>query len=439
MITVFLKGRFYILMALSALVMAAGMLWQPLLGVGLAMLVALLVATVADIVLAYTTVRLKAWRTCPQRLSLGDENKVTLHFRNYSLTPLRLKVIDELPVQLQQRDFRLDVRMDAKDKRTMDYSLRPTSRGEYGFGNLLVYVSTPLQMAERRMMFDAPFTAKVYPSFVKLHRHMLTAAPDKNEVGQKRVRRAGNNTEFEQIKDYVQGDEYRTINWKASARRSHLMVNVYEDERSQQIFSLIDRGRLMQQAFGGLTLLDHAINASLVLSYVAVMKHDKAGLITFDYRMGSFVPASRQTGQIQRIMESLYKEKTSFGESDYSMLCPNVGRLVGRRSFMVLYTNFTDFGSMARQLPYLKLLNRRHRLLVVFFMDTELEEFISTPQKSVEDCYQHVIAEKMVYERRLIVNTLKQNGIYSLLTTPSNLSVDVVNKYMEMKSRNLLV
>ena len=101
---------------------------------------ALLVATVADIVLAYTTVRLKAWRTCPQRLSLGDENKVTLHFRNYSLTPLRLKVIDELPVQLQQRDFRLDVRMDAKDKRTMDYSLRPTSRGEYGFGNLLVYV-----------------------------------------------------------------------------------------------------------------------------------------------------------------------------------------------------------------------------------------------------------------------------------------------------------
>lgn len=216
------------------------------------------------------------------------------------------------------------------------------------------------------------------------------------------------------------------------------MVNAYQDERSQQIFSVIDKGRLMQQTFNGLTLLDHSINAALVLSYVAINKQDKAGLITFADKFDTFVPADRKTTQMQLIQESLYHQQTLFGESDYSMLCPNVNRLVGRRSFMMLYTNFTDFSSLERQLPYLKLLNMYHRLLVVFFEDVELNEFTRTPSESMEDIYQHVVAEKLIYERRLIANTLKQNGIYCLLTSPNKLSVDVINKYMEMKSRQLL-
>lgn len=271
-------------------------------------------------------------------------------------------------------------------------------------------------------------------------------------MGIKRIRRIGNNTDFEQIKDYVVGDDYRTINWRATARRHQLMVNVYQDERSQQVFSVIDKGRMMQQAFQEMTLLDYAINAALVLSYVTINKQDKAGLVTFADQFGTFVAPSKQEGQMQTIQEALYAEQTQFGETDYSALLAGLSRHVTRRSLLILYTSFTSMASMRRQLQYLRQLAMRHRLLVVFFEDEELSQFIahhsqfttdsnqishfpSFNSPSTESVYQHVIAEKFAYEQRLIVQTLRQYGIQSLLTTPRNLSVDVINKYLEIKSK----
>ena len=272
-----------------------------------------------------------------------------------------------------------------------------------------------------------------------LHRYELLAMSDNlTELGIKRIRRVGHQTEFEQIKEYVKGDDYRTINWKASARRHELMVNVYQDERSQQIYSVIDKGRVMQQAFRGMTLLDYAINASLVLSYVAMRKEDKAGLVTFDEHFDTFVPASKQPGHMQTLLEKLYSQQTTFGETDFSALCVHLNKHVNKRSFLVLYTNFASISSMNRQLAYLQQLNRQHRLLVVFFEDADLKAYIESPARDTEDYYRHVIAEKFAFEKRLIVSTLKQHGIYSLLTTPENLSIDVINKYLEMKSRQLL-
>ena len=243
---------------------------------------------------------------------------------------------------------------------------------------------------------------------------------------------------FRGIREYTTSDPMKTINWKASARRHELMVNVYQDERSQQIYSVIDKGRVMQQAFRGMTLLDYAINASLVLSYVAMRKEDKAGIVTFNEHFDSFVPASKAPGQMQTLLENLYSQQTTFGETDFSSLCVHFNKHVSKRSFLVLYTNFSSMGSMNRQLAYLQQLNRQHRLLVVFFEDADMKTYIASPAKDTEGYYRHVIAEKFAFEKRLIVSTLKQNGIYSLLTTPENLSIDVINKYLEMKSRQLL-
>ncbi|MBR6979347.1 MAG: DUF58 domain-containing protein [Prevotella sp.] len=435
----FLTHRFYWAMGLVALVMASGVLFEPLLTVGKWLLMALFLVVVLDALVVYVRVRMAARRDCPTRFSLGDENELSIVVANRSPLSLAMEVVDELPFQFQKRDFSIKGKVEPNESKTFTYTLRPTERGVYAFGRVLLFVSTRLGMVQRRIITAEPFNVKVYPSYLMLRKYELMALSNNfSEMGIKRIRRAGNNTEFEQIRDYVQGDDYRTINWKASARRNHLMVNAYQDERSQQIFSVIDKGRLMQQAFNGMTLLDHSINAALVLSYVAINKQDKAGLITFADKFDTFVPADRKNTQMQLILESLYHQQTLFGESDYSMLCPNVNRLVGRRSFMMLYTNFTDFGSLERQLPYFKLLNTYHRLLVVFFEDVELNEFTRTPSESMEDTYQHVVAEKLIYERRLIANTLMQNGIYCLLTTPHKLSVDVINKYMEMKSRQLL-
>ena len=181
---------------------------------------------------------------------------------------------------------------------------------------------------------------------------------------------------------------------------------------------------------------DYAINASLVLSYVVMRKEDKAGLVTFNEHFDTFIPASRQPGQMQALLENLYSQQTTFGETDFSSLCVHLNKRVNKRSLLVLYTNFSGIGSLNRQLAYLQQLNRQHRLLVIFFEDAALKEYVATPARDTEGYYRHVIAEKFVFEKRLIVSTLKQHGISSVLTTPENLSVDVINKYLEMKSRS---
>ena len=352
---------------------------------------------------------------------------------------MRLTVIDEAPEVFQRRDIDYRVRLRAEAGRTVGYSLVPTQRGVYSFGHIRCFVRTAVGLVERRYTLGSAEDVKVYPSFLMLNRYELFAISDSlTEMGIKQIRRVGNNTEFEQIKDYVQGDDYRTVNWKASARRHQLMVNVYHDERSQQIFSVIDKGRVMQRSFRGMTLLDYSINAALVLSYVAMRREDKAGLITFADRLDTFVAPSRRTGQMQRLLESLYAQQTNFGETDFSSLCANVHKQVGKRSLLVVYTDFSGMTALRRQLAYLKLLSRWHRVLVVFFEDAEMKAYIRSPKQSTEDYYRHVIAEKFVYEKRMIVSTLRRQGIYSLLTTPESLSVDVINKYLEMKQRQIL-
>ena len=353
--------------------------------------------------------------------------------------PVFAEVIDEVPFIFQQRNISFRVQLQANEGKQICYHLRPTSRGIYGFGQIRVFVTGRIGLLSRRYTCGEEQDIKVYPSYLMLHRYELLAMSDNlTELGIKRIRRVGHHTEFEQIKEYVKGDDYRTINWKASARRHELMVNVYQDERSQQIYSVIDKGRVMQQAFRGMTLLDYAINASLVLSYVAMRKEDKAGIVTFNEHFDSFVPASKAPGQMQTLLENLYSQQTTFGETDFSSLCVHFNKHVSKRSFLVLYTNFSSMGSMNRQLAYLQQLNRQHRLLVVFFEDADVKTYIASPAKDTEGYYRHVIAEKFAFEKRLIVSTLKQNGIYSLLTTPENLSIDVINKYLEMKSRQLL-
>ena len=448
--------------------LASGYLWSPMFTVGRILLLLFVVAVVADIVLLWAPSlksqtsnlnsqisNLRAFRQLSDRFSNGDENDVRIRVESSYPFPIRVEVIDEIPFIFQRRDVCFRAKIEKMEATTIKYSLRPTKRGVYEFGQIRVFAASPIGLVQRR--FTQPSTlltqpVKVYPSFLMLHQYELLAISNNlTEMGIKRIRRVGHHTDFEQIKDYVAGDDFRTINWKASARRSKLMVNVYQDERSQQIISVIDKGRVMQQAFQGMTLLDYSINASLVLSYVAMYKEDRAGLATFSSDFDTFVPASRRPGHLQVLMEALYAQQTEFGETDYSALVANLNKHVTKRSLIVLYTNFTGQVSLQRQLPYFQQLNQRHRLLVVFFEDVELKQYIegfhaidhqrstlNAQRSNLEDYYRQVMADRFVYEQRLIVSTLRQHGILSLLTTPDNLSVDVINRYLEMKQRQQL-
>lgn len=400
-------------------------------------LVCTAIALIVDFFLLYRIRNgINAHRIIPSRLSNGDENKISLEIENDYDFKLQCDVIDELPVQLQERKWLRRMDMEAQTSATLEYFIRPNERGEYAFGNINVYVEGPLRLSKRRYIFYQEETVKVYPSYIQMKRYQLVATGTHlQQTGVKRMRKLGHSMEFEQIKEYVRGDDYRTINWKATARRGDLMVNNYTDERSQQIYCVINKGRVMKMPFEGMTLLDYAINTSLVLCNVALQKQDKAGLITFGQQIDAFIPADKKPTQISHIMESLYKQETNFLEPDFEKLFSIVRNRITHRSLLIMFTNFESVESLERELPSLKRLAHYHLLMVVFFENTELKKLTDTKVSSIEDIYIKTIAGKYRYEKQLIARELRKHGIISVLTTPDKLSISSMNKYLELKNR----
>jgi uncharacterized protein (DUF58 family) len=378
-------------------------------------------------------------RIMSEKLSNGDENEIKIAINNQYSFPIYSKIIDEIPFQFQQRNFEVKRKIKALGKDNYTYLLRPTERGEYSFGNLNIYAASPLRLVSRRFTYNKNQMVPTYPSYMQLRKYDLMAFSNNLfQYGLKKIRRIGHTMEFEQIKDYVQGDDLRTINWKATAKKSQLMVNQFQDEKSQNVYMIIDKGRVMKMPFNGLSLLDYAINATLVLSNVILKKQDKAGMFTFSKKVENRVVAEKRQSQMQQIMESLYNIKTDFFESDFSRLYIDVKKHINQRSLIMLYTNFETLDGLYRQLPYLKGIAKNHLLVVVFFNNTELDELIQQKSKTVQEIYDKVIAEKFAFEKRLIVNELRKYGIYSVLTKPENLTLDTINKYLEIKARGIL-
>lgn len=395
---------------------------------------------VVEFLLLWSSKRgLHAERTMEDRLSNGDDNEITIRIESFLRLPVRVRVIDELPPQFQRRDIHTDVQVSSGGTRTLRYTVRPVERGEYNFGAIQLYGSTPIGFIRRRVKVEAERTVAVYPSYIQLRRYSLLALHDRLEqAGVKRVRRVGHTMEFEQIRDYVRGDDARTVNWKATARRSKPMVNVYEDERSQPIYNVIDKGRVMQMPFAGMTLLDYSINAGLVLSNIALMKGDRAGLITFADKVETVIPAERRSTQMRRIIDRLYNEKTDFHESDLEALAVSLRARVTQRSLILLYTNLESLVSLERTMPWFRRIARDHLLVTIIFENTELNDLTSLRPDTLDDVYYRTIAEKFVYEKRRIIRELRSRGIHAILTTPQALTADTINTYLAMKARRLI-
>ena len=213
------------------------------------------------------------------------------------------------------------------------------------------------------------------------------------------------------------------------------MVNNYTDERSQQIYCIINKGRVMKMPFEGMYLLDYAINASLILSSIALAKQDKAGLITFSENLDAFLQADKKPTQINLILETLYNQKTRFLESDFEKLFSVIRNRITHRSLLVLFTNFESIESLQRELPSLQRIAKYHLLLVVIFENTELKHLHENKATTLENIYIKTIIEKFTFEKKLMVKELQKNGILSILTTPENLTVSTINKYLEVKNR----
>ncbi|PRX12712.1 DUF58 domain-containing protein [Nonlabens ulvanivorans] len=396
--------------------------------------------TILDVILVYRLQKgIKAKRNIPDKLSNGDNNPINIAIANQYPYKIAIKIIDELPIQFQKRDFVIDATIESGKSREFNYTVRPVERGEYHFGSLNVYVSSFLGFIERRYLFDADAMAPTYPSFLQMRKYELMAFTNKlKDYGMKKIRRIGHTMEFEQIKDYVPGDDVRNINWKASAKRGQLMLNQYQDEKSQPVYSVIDKGRVMKMPFEGMKLIDYAINATLVISNIALKKGDKAGMFGFSDRISNQVVAQKRASQMNLILETLYNVDTDFKESDFSRLYIDVKRKITNRSLLLLYTNFETLDALHRQLPYLQAIAKSHLLVIIFFENTELKEMLIEEVDTTREIFDKTIAEKFIYEKKLIVNELNKYGIQTILTEPQHLTVNTINKYLEIKARGLL-
>ncbi len=380
-----------------------------------------------------------AQRALPQKLSNSDQNLLAVQLTSKYPFNVGIVVIDELPVQFQKRDFAHQTYLSKNENHTFDYSMRPVERGEYVFGNLNVYASSPLRIVKRRFVFQKDQMVPVYPSIIQMQQYDFLAINNRlSEIGLKKIRRIGHTQEFEQIKEYIKGDDIRTLNWKATAKKNQLMVNQYQDEKSQPIYSLIDTGRVMKMPFNGLKLLDYAINSTLAFSNVALKRNDKTGMITFSKHIETFVPAVQKISHLNTILEKLYNISTEFTDSDFGLLYARIKRKVNQRSLLLLYTNFEHISALKRQLPFLLAIAKKHVLVVVFFENTELESLISADAEDLQTIYHKTIAEKFSLEKRLMQKELQRYGIQTILTKPESLTINTINKYLEIKARGLL-
>lgn len=437
---VFIHHRWFVVLAVNAVLFFAAFFMPVLWYVAIVLLCAFILLTTIDFILLFRGNReLEIKRVVTDRWHLGEENTVTLELKNKFGYRVWIECIDEVPVQFQLRNFARRVSIAAGEKEQIRYELRPLSRGIYQFGSVITYVCSPLHLIKRRIEERETVAVRVYPTTKYLKNYQLLATSDRNQLtGTKKIRRLGHSLEFEQIKEYVSGDDMRTINWKATARKNTMMVNTFTDVRAQMIYCVIDKGRNMKMPFDGMTLMDHSIKSALTFMNIALHRHDKVGLITFAHQVQDILPAESGPGQMNKMLETLYHQQTDFLDADFERLVTVTRHKLTQRSFLMLYTNFESLTALERQMPFLRGLAKRHLLCVVFFENTAIKKIKETKPDSTEGIYVKTIVDRFDYEKKQMVKELRRYGIIAILTTPEKLTVDVVNNYLELKSRQTI-
>ena len=436
--SIFFHPNFYYLWMSVAVLLFFGYWNNWFFAIGKYAFMLLVAATLFDFVYLFYGGAIIAERKLPEKLSNGDQNVITVDLMNQYSTRMHLTIIDELPKQFQKRDFKMQFTLKPHDRITKKYTLRPVERGIYKFDNLNVFINSPIRLAMVRKKYSRHKEVKVYPSFIQMRKYELIALANKSHLGVKKIRRLGHTMEFEQIKTYNKGDDFRTINWKATAKHNKLMVNQYQDEKSQSIYSIIDMGRTMQMPFNEMSLLDYAINSTLAFSNIAMKKKDKAGLISFEKRIQTYLKPENKRKHLQNIFEALYSVNTAFNETDYERLYTFIRHNIPTRSMLMVYTNFEHINSLKRQLPFLKKLAKKHLVVVIIFENSELVNLIDKKVSDTQTLYHKIIANDFYLQKRMMVKELKLHNIQTILTPPEHLTSAAINKYLQLKSRGMI-
>ncbi len=373
------------------------------------------------------------------KLSLGAANKIALAVHNTSNRPLKLRIRDEFPPELPSDAIFLDLTVEPETVEEVTYHLRPVRRGDYRFGNINVRYGSTLGFFQRQMTVDFGEVVKVYPNILDIRKYDLLARRGLlAELGLRQARIYGSGSEFERLRDYTPDDEFRRINWRATARRNKLIAAEYETERSQHIICAIDTGRLMRPTIANISKLDYAINAALMLGYIASLKGDHIGMLSFADHVGRFLPPRRGKAQFYQMLETLYNLPSQPVESDYGLALAYLGLKNKRRSLLVVFTDISTMDAARPLIQHMSRLAKTHLAVCVVMSDPTVVRYKQQPVHTSVDVYERAMAEIVLNERQVVLDTLNQAGVQTIDVAADKLTVAVINKYLELKGRGMI-
>ncbi len=427
------------LLLAGALLVAGSGLAQALLWLTLLYFLMVVVLVAVDLLMTPGPQQIEVERLHDTKLSLGAENLITVLLANRSQHQLRFTLRDEYPHPFLSDAVVITGELPGYDIFEAQYHVRPLQRGDYQFGDINLRYRSLLATFVRQARYPAQVQVKVYPNVLEVRKYDLLARKGLLfELGLRQARIYGVGTEFERLREYNTDDEFRRINWKATARRGKPIAAEYETERSQYVLSVIDTGRLMRPPIGDLAKLDYVINTALLLSYVASLKGDHIGMLTFADDVGTYLAPRRGKSQFYRMLETLYNVQFEPVEANYARALGYLSIKNKRRSLIVIFTDLVTLEAARPLIANLSRLAKRHLPLCVTISDPNITRFAGQPVRSSDDVYQRAMAEMLLDERKVMLDTLNRSGVLTLDVPADKLTVSVINAYLELKGRGRL-
>jgi uncharacterized protein (DUF58 family) len=378
-------------------------------------------------------------RIMPEPFSLGEVEEVRVVVENPAAAGLKARLADHAPADLQPHPREVGGRFDRTGRLELAYATSSPRRGAYRFGSVDVQVSRDDGWWRRQVRLHQPHEVAVFPNIVAIKRIQLTLRRGlRSMAGMRRARPPGASTAFAGLRDYVRGDDIRRVSWTATARRDRPVVVEVEAERGQQVMIALDCGRLMTAPAGNLDKLDHAVNAALMLAWVAQAYGDRVGLMTFDDRVTGFIKPERGSAQLRRITEALYSITADYVEPDFGHALTHMALRLGRRSMVILLTDVQDPQASRDLVAHCLRLAARHLVLVVAMSDPAVLRARDAPVTTSTRAYEWAAAEEFVATRRESFELLRRGGVLGLDVVAGSLSPALVERYLELKERALL-
>ena len=380
-------------------------------------------------------------RQAPAVFSVGRPNPVTLEVRSRARRTLAVTLRDDLPADAEVAELPATIELRPGESQSLRYRVTPQRRGAYALGDHHVRYPSPLGLWLRQLRLPACHPVKVYPDVKAVRTYELLARQDREYALTRAARRRGGESEFERLREYTRDDEFRAIDWKATARRQKLIAREYQLERNQNIVFMLDCGRLMTAETAGRSHLDHALNATLMMSHVAVRTGDQVGLLAFADRVHSWLPPSGGTRAAQKIVQASYDLHPTLVEPDYRAAFDQLALRMRKRALVVLFTQVIDDEAAKAVSRLMRGLLPRHLPLVVLFRDVEVDALAEGARAETEassDPYLRGAAAELIVWRDRLVRDLERAGVLTLDTTPERLTPSLVNRYLEIKARQLL-